>query len=340
MVDAKTMENRLSNKLRGYLSTPMWDFYSYGVNRLMLYCLSACFFMLAGILAWAVYISPHFLIEQMAFTTVYALHNAAVYALCLLLADVLASRRWPAWAGYENRTVGRQWLIWSGGFVLGFVIHRTLVRSLVQFYALDAVTALSNHPGFPPTHLTFALSVTPVWALSVATVIHVALKRQQAQQKAHASAIQAVLSAPVMPPGNAARQPVDRKTGQEGGDRAPLPGVLALNSDAGELKIPHDRITHISVEDHYSRIFFTGANSSSLRNVLIRLPLKELMRVLPRDDFVQIHRSHVVNLKHVERVKRKGRERRLVLGAEGVDLPVSRYRLPNIKPRLKDIRMS
>jgi DNA-binding LytR/AlgR family response regulator len=339
MVDTETMRKRLSDKLRGYLSTPLWDFYSYGVNRLMLYCLLACFFVLAAMSAWAVYISPHFLIKQMAFTTVYALHNAMAYAGCHLLMDAAANRIWPAWAGYENRTVGRQWAIWSGGLVMGFVLHRTLVRWLVHLYAWQAAAELSTHPGFPPSHLTFALAVAPVWIIAIATVIYIALKRQQAQQRAHASAIQAILSAPVMPQGGAMRA-ADNHAAREDRPDGPVTGTLVLNADGGELKIPHAQITHITVEDHYSRIFYSGGNGDGLRNVLIRLPLKKLMQALPRDVFIQIHRSHVVNLSHVKRMEKTGRECRLVLSADGIYLPVSRYRLPHLKPLLEDIRVA
>ena len=338
MAFAEAMMNRPANKLRQYLSTPLDDFYAFGVNRLMLYCLLTCFFMLAGFLAWMVYISPHFLIKRMAFTTVYVLHNAVAYTLCHYLVDALANRFWPAWAGYEKRTVGRQWAIWSGGFVLGFILHRTVVRSLVYVYASQALTALSNHPGFPPSHFTFALAMPPFWAIAVAAVIQVALKRQQAQQQAHASAIKAMLSSqsPPVP----ARQAADSRAVRDQDDRNSLGGVLALKADAGEIKIPHAQITHITVEDHYSRIFFAHGNGDGLRNVLIRLPLKKLLQALPRDAFVQIHRSHVVNLSHVERMEKTGRECRLVLNPDGVTLPVSRYRLPHLKPRLEDIRVA
>ena len=338
MAFAEAMMNGPANKLRRYLSTPRDDFYAFGVNRLMLYCLLTCFFMLAGFLAWMVYISPHFLIKRMAFTTVYVLHNAVAYTLCLYLADVLANRFWPAWAGYEKRTVGRQWAIWSGGFVLGFILHRTVVRSLVYVYASQALTALSNHPGFPPSHFTFALAMPPFWAIAVAAVIQVALKRQQAQQQAHASALKAILSSQSPP------VPAERAAGnqpeKDQGVRDAAPGALVLSADAGEMKIPHAQITHITVEDHYSRIFFSNDNGGGLRNVLIRLPLKKLLQALPKDAFVQIHRSHVVNLSHVERMERSGRECRLVLNVDGVDLPVSRYRLPHIKPMLEDIRVA
>ena len=71
-------------------------------------------------------------------------------------------------------------------------------------------------------------------------------------------------------------------------------------ADAGEIKIPHAQITRITVEDHYSRILFASGNGDDLRNVLIRLPLKKLLQALPKDAFVQIHRSHAVNLRHVK----------------------------------------
>jgi DNA-binding LytR/AlgR family response regulator len=63
------------------------------------------------------------------------------------------------------------------------------------------------------------------------------------------------------------------------------------------------------------------------------MPLRDVIALLP-SGFVQAHRSHVVNLEHVQAVKRKNRNVRLVLSA-GAEIPVSRHRLHRVLPLLR-----
>lgn len=108
--------------------------------------------------------------------------------------------------------------------------------------------------------------------------------------------------------------------------------VLAVMSHDGELRIPLVSISHITVEDHYSRIFF--GNGDGRHNVLIRQPLKNLLAKLPGRVFWQIHRSHVVNLKHLAGLNKKGRQSMVMLGPQGIELPVSRHRRAHLKPAI------
>ena len=308
---------RLADTVGGYLNASLAEFYTQGVNRLMLYCLLACFFLVAALSAWIILAGPGYMFRRMAFTTVYALHTALTYTLCHYLADLGANRILPAWGGHEHRTVGRQWVVWSAGLLLGFFLHRTMLLNLVPYYAPELAAKAMKYPDLFPTHLTFALLVPPIWLACVFLAIRAALARQQVGERTATGKTNA-------PPGLI--------------EAAPRPGAAAgalkVTSDAGEMEILLAAITHISVEDHYSRIFYRQDGSGRLRDVLIRMPLKALERQLPPAAFVQIHRSHLVNLEHVSALTRDGRQSRVALDAAGLELPVSRHRLPHIRPLL------
>ena len=106
-----------------------------------------------------------------------------------------------------------------------------------------------------------------------------------------------------------------------------------MDNGSGNGAIALSDITHVTVEDHYCRISYTIGNG--LRSKMIRLPLKELLRKLPNAHFLRIHRSHVVNRKHVSRLMKKGRDYKIVLQRWNVELPVSRSRFRDLHPRLK-----
>jgi hypothetical protein len=90
-------------------------------------------------------------------------------------------------------------------------------------------------------------------------------------------------------------------------------------------------IRNITVEDHYCYVHYRHKGGYAKRDV--GMPLRDIVALLP-PGFVQVHRSHVVNLGHVESVRRKDRNVRLLLDAE-VEVPVSRHRLHRVLPLLR-----
>lgn len=61
------------------------------------------------------------------------------------------------------------------------------------------------------------------------------------------------------------------------------------------LKTSVDEIQWIEVAGSYSRIYLTGG-----RILVISFNLASVRRKLPESDFIRIHRSRIVNLRHVE----------------------------------------
>lgn len=64
----------------------------------------------------------------------------------------------------------------------------------------------------------------------------------------------------------------------------------------------------------------------------MRLPLSQLADLLPQQQFILCHRTVLVNLAYVQRLD--VRELELTTGEV---LPVSRYRLPQVRKKLLDL---
>ena len=112
--------------------------------------------------------------------------------------------------------------------------------------------------------------------------------------------------------------------------------LLKVTADRTMWEIPHAQITHVSVEDHYSRIHYLADGEP--RTVLVRISLAKLMRDLPTTGFIQVHRSHMVNVEHVVDLAREGRRAMVVVGPKGPRLPVSKHRLSRLRPLLRPVQ--
>jgi LytTr DNA-binding domain-containing protein len=309
----------LLRRIKGYFSQGLGDFYSHSANRLMLYPFLAGFFFVECLTFWLIYQGPAFFIDYMAFTTVYSLHKALVYTLCMFGADVLAHRLVPAWGGYARRTVGRQWLIWALGIAAGFVVQRTMIGNLIVLYAPDVLRYFMNHPQDRLGNGTLLMFLAPYWAALVFVSLQVAMSKQKSQRRAGSMAARGEHGAAgASPPAKPRSLPA---------------GNLQLDGANGGGAIALADVTHISVEDHYCRV--TYSTGDGLKNQMIRMPLKEMMSRLPPEHFLQTHRSHVVNLGHVSRLAKSGRDHKVVLNRFDVEVPVSRSRFKQLRPWLK-----
>lgn len=98
-----------------------------------------------------------------------------------------------------------------------------------------------------------------------------------------------------------------------------------------EFTLAADNIRHIHVDDHYCYIHSIEDGKLVKRN--IAMTLRDLMNMLPAR-FVQVHRSHVVNLGHVSGIRRTGRNIRVLIQGDS-EVPVSRHRLEEVLPILR-----
>ena len=308
--------------LKKYFDQNLGDFFGHTTNRLMLYPFLFSFFLVECSTFWLFYQGPSFVIDFMAFTTVYTLHKAAVYTICIFAADLLLHHLAPSWGTYKGRTVGRQWLIWSLGLAAGFILQRTLVKSLIPVYAPDVINYFMAHRIPRLRMVTMLMVLIPYWTVVVFVTLRVVLSRQRIRQLAD--------SLVVIPEDRPSREVSPDETLKSRPE-----GILKLGGGNGNGVIALSDITHVTMEDHYCSVNYTTGNG--LKSELIRLPLKEMLRKLPETHFLHIHRSHVVNTRHIERLSKSGRDHKVILKCNEIELPISRSRFKDLLPRMKAV---
>ena len=80
-------------------------------------------------------------------------------------------------------------------------------------------------------------------------------------------------------------------------ERARLPTTLLVSKGADECLLPIEEIQYLSAAGNYIEI---GARNQCY---LMRATMKQIADALPPESFVRIHRSHIVRLQEIERIK-------------------------------------
>ena len=107
--------------------------------------------------------------------------------------------------------------------------------------------------------------------------------------------------------------------------------LVHFESGRTAFTLDADVIRNVAVEDHYCYVHYRHDDGFAKRDLAV--PLRDVLALLPLE-FVQVHRSHIVNLHHIASIKRKGRSIYLVLGGD-YRVPVSRHRLEEVLPRIR-----
>jgi len=77
---------------------------------------------------------------------------------------------------------------------------------------------------------------------------------------------------------------------------ASQPHTILIEKGKLRVEIPVQNILFVKAEHVYSRIFFINN-----QQVLQRISLKKLLGQLPKDTFLRVHRSFLVNVDHVRK---------------------------------------
>jgi DNA-binding LytR/AlgR family response regulator len=93
---------------------------------------------------------------------------------------------------------------------------------------------------------------------------------------------------------------------------------LAVPARDGVVKVPVGSIDWLQAEDNYVRLHAAG------RSHLVRTTLSALEKRLASSDFVRIHRSAVVSVARIARLRRLASDRYAVVLTDGAQLRVSR----------------
>jgi len=97
--------------------------------------------------------------------------------------------------------------------------------------------------------------------------------------------------------------------------------VLLTKSD-GEKRFRAGDIIRCEADSNYTQIFLTKG-----RKFTASKTLSDLENMLDENDFIRIHKSHVVNKNHIQNI---GRESELTL-SDGASVPISRRRLQEVR---------
>jgi hypothetical protein len=262
-----------------------------------------------------------------------ALVFALVFATVVVLHLFLPERHGPATLLLHAVQISGGYLMWFALLTLGLaaalgngwlavvrVWHLWLLSGgcyLLGYFAAsfgDALTVALHRDLEQPTAWFHFLRLLPVWLLVTWVFTETYLGRNRRAEIERLLALSASLS----------------------GGRSAIVGNgarVTLEQGRTRLDVPAHAVSHVSVDDHYCYVHHVEADLP--RKLAIAVPLKELQARLP-DVFLQIHRSHVVNVAAVTGLERRGRGYWLQVAEAGspVWLPVSRHRLDAVLPRL------
>jgi len=319
--------SRLRPEIGGYLGTPLHAFYMAPAYRLLLYTLT---FILSGVAAFgAVWIYdmrfglPYYNDIPLAFKGMYAWHTAANFAICFMVVDILVTSLYRVRGRMDQWTVGKTWLVFFIAFIIGFTFQRTVVYQWVDLYYPKLILRHEAYPSERPGALSMFVFMLPFGIIIGYFLIRFILSVQARAEELLRVRVDTILEERASLPNDLKPSSLDIPADET---------MLSLPLDADVGPIRSFQITQITAEDHYLRIHYRVGEIG--QETLIRMSLKELASRLPADRFFRIHRSHIVNLQWVDGVKRAGREVRLKMADGAVELPVSRYRLPQLLPIL------
>lgn len=214
------------------------------------------------------------------------------------------------WKAVILLKVGTAWYISLGGFILGFLLIAPFQDYFTPLHPLqkDRIS------------LDWFIRMFPIWGLFTFLFVQHILKHTLAAEFDQLKAINEVL----------AQRLVKR---QQIGEVQSPSQPFELNIGREIETINAYNISHITVEEHYCSVFVL--ENEELRRIEVKLALKDALAKLPKDYFLQIHRSHLVNMAHVRNIRNSGRSCELLMQDSESVLPVSRHRLSQVLPRLK-----
>ncbi|XOV90480.1 MAG: LytTR family DNA-binding domain-containing protein [Pseudomonadota bacterium] len=215
---------------------------------------------------------------------------------------------------YLNNGAGvntlRVWQVWAFSFIgynLGFFAYVPFGDNprLVMHQDIESVSSLEHY-----------LRLIPVWALI--TYVFVEVYQKQSYQNA-------LLQLRRINQSLKTRAPLEEKgsTGK----------LLDFTTPRKPLILSTTDLSHISVDDHYCYLYHRRDDGCTWAKSDVGIPLKEVLEQLP-DNFIQVHRSHVVNTDFIDTVGREGRNY-FVCMKDGSQIPVSRGKRDEILPLLE-----
>ncbi len=92
--------------------------------------------------------------------------------------------------------------------------------------------------------------------------------------------------------------------------------------------VPVETVIKIEAQDDYVEIY------TSERKYLKNDTMNYLEKVLPSKTFTRVHRSHIINLNHINKIEKYGKESYVVILKDGSSVNVSKSRIKELKTQL------
>lgn len=195
---------------------------------------------------------------------------------------------------------------------------------------IDLARALGHFDRRPPFVFVTADEERALEAFDLSAVDYV-LKPVRAERLARAvgrlleartaSAAEASATAPA-----AAPAPATAPTAPAAPPTAATPALVAVSLGGTTRMIRQDSIQFVQAQGDYARLHTDDGS------YLVRVPMSDLERQWAAAGFVRIHRSYLVSLAHVSRLRLGASSPTVLVG--GTELPVSRRLLPALRDRV------
>jgi two-component system LytT family response regulator len=100
-------------------------------------------------------------------------------------------------------------------------------------------------------------------------------------------------------------------------DENPGAQNLVIKDSSKIVIIPAAKITYIEAFDYYIKIHYEGQFK------LTRIPIKNIIPRLPKDQFIRVHRSYVINMNHIDQLEKRGKGETVAILRSGQEIRVS-----------------
>lgn len=226
------------------------------------------------------------------------------------------------WRPFETN-IGIFWGISFVGIFFGYtmVYFNAQCPGIESFYP-DIFYFFTEHPN-PPNRLSVFYKIILIpWLISTFLITQIELKKQIDKELSYIKSINNRLG-------------LEKKESKTDSKDKKKSEYFEVTIDDSLKKIAYEDLYYISIKDHYCELAIN--KEGELAKQFVRLSLKEAIKDLPKKYFEQVHRSHVVNLQHVKKIKRKGQTYQLQLSGTNVFIPASRHRARIFLPKLKKV---
>ena len=245
-------------------------------------------------------------INPMLFTG--SLLKAVAYTLGMIIAGTFISYFSNRKKPYSGLSVGKTWIVSFSGFTVGYLL-------------LEPYRIYFGHMDLHGSDTAFQLfiKILPVWAVLTYLFVQLQLNRSMQFELTQLEKVNSNLkhneASLLSEKANLISVNIN------------LPGKLpGRTMDTGF-------ISFVNVIEHYSYIHFW--KDDILTKHEIKVPLKDIAAILPQESFVQIHRAYIVNIHHITGLKKAGRSYNLFLKGLDDPIPISRYRVSAVLPKLR-----